>query len=541
MKASSRQAISLILALLAGTVSEFTWAGAGTPVESDVTVESEAQAEAAFDIWEYQVEGNTLLPAIDVERAVYAHLGERKTIDDVTAAQRQLEAAYHSRGYGTVLVDIPEQDVEGGVVRLKVTEAPVRRLSVSGSRYFSLGKIKAGVPSLAEGKAPHLPTVQKELAALANRSRDRMITPVLKPALEPGKLDVDLQVKDELPLHASLEMNDRFSADTKRLRLSASVRYDNLWQRGHSLGASYLVSPENRQEVEVFSANYLWRFERLDHLLSLYTVRSNSDIATVGTLGVIGNGTIAGARYTIPLKALDGYFHTFTLGLDYKDFGESIGLLGNDIINSPINYSMFNANYNGTWFGEGYLSRFDFTLNAAPRGLGNTDKEFGRKRFNADPNFVFATLTFDHERVLWGGFRLFAKVGGQVANSPLINNESYAAGGVNNVRGYLESEKQGDDALNGIFELRYGVPKPSGLEQLRELDLFTFTDVTGLRIKDALPGSVEEAMLWSAGLGFRMRGFDSVNAMLLWALPLRDSERTETGDSRLHFNLGYEF
>lgn len=518
---------------------------AGPPAQADDIPSAEASDESAgverFDIWEYQVEGNTLLPTVDVERAVYAHLGERRSIDDVTAAQRQLEAAYHSRGYGTVLVDIPEQDVEGGVVRLKVTEAPVRRLSVSGSRYFSLGKIKAGVPSLAEGKAPHLPTVQKELAALANRSRDRVITPVLKPALEPGKLDVDLQVKDTLPLHGTLEFNDRFSADTKRLRLSASVRYDNLWQRGHSLGVSYLVAPENRDEVEVVSANYLWRFERLDHLLSLYAVRSNSDIATVGTLGVIGNGTIAGARYTIPLKALDGYFHTLTMGLDYKNFGESIGLLGNDAINSPISYTMFNANYNGTWYGEGYLSRLDFTLNAAPRGLGNTEKEFSRKRFSAEPNFVFATLSLDHERRVWGDLRLFGRVGGQVANSPLINNESYAAGGVNNVRGYLESEKQGDDALNAVFELRHAVPRPFSFEYLQELEAFTFTDVTALRIKDPLPGSVEEAMLWSAGLGFRARGLDSVNAMLLWAMPLRDSERTKAGDSRLHFNLGYEF
>ncbi len=518
-----------------------TCSSAQTDAVQAVETSPDPEALDSFDIWEYQVEGNTLLPAIDVERAVYGHLGEDRTIDDVTSAQRQLEAAYHSKGYGTVLVDIPEQDVEGGVVRLKVTEAPIRRLSVSGSRYFSLGKIKAGVPSLAVGKAPHLPTVQKELAALANRSRDRVITPVLKPALEPGKLDVDLQVEDELPVHGALEMNDRFSADTTRLRLSASVRYDNLWQRGHSLGASYLVSPESRDEVEVFSANYLWRFERLAHLLSIYAVRSNSDIATVGTLGVIGNGTIAGARYTIPLKALDGYFHTFTLGVDYKEFGESIGLLGNDSVNSPISYAMFNANYNGTWFGEGYLSRLDFTLSAAPRGLGNTDKEFERKRFNADPNFVFATLSVDHERRVWRDFRLFAKAGGQVANSPLINNESYAAGGVNNVRGYLESEKQGDDALNSIFELRYGVPQLPAKDYLRELDLFAFTDVAALRIKDPLPGSVEQAMLWSAGVGFRARGLDSVNAMLLWAMPLRDSDRTEAGDSRLHFNLGYEF
>ena len=63
-----------------------------------------------------------------------------------------------------VLVDIPEQDVVSGLVRLKVSEAKVERLEVTGSRFFSLGRIKAAVPGLAEGTVPHLPTVQKEVA-----------------------------------------------------------------------------------------------------------------------------------------------------------------------------------------------------------------------------------------------------------------------------------------------------------------------------------------------------------------------------------------
>ena len=527
-------ACSLLLAAIMAPASAAE-SGAAAPAAQ------ESAENPRFDVWEYQVEGNTLLNATEIERTVYGYLGEGKTIDDVTAAQRALEALYHGKGYGTVLVDIPEQDVEGGLVRLKVTEAPVSRLTVTGSRYFSLGRIKAGVPSLAVGKAPHLPTVQKELAQLANKSRDRTITPVLRPAPEPGRLEVDLKVEDELPVHGSMEVNDRFSADTSEIRVSGALRYDNLWQRGHSLGVSYLVSPEDTEEVEVVSANYLWRFEQLDHLLSLYAVRSNSNIATIGTLGVIGNGTISGLRYTIPAPALADYFHSVTLGLDYKDFGESIGLLGNDAINSPISYSMFNLNYGGSHFGERSRTRVDFTLNVAPRGLGNTEKEFERKRFRAKPNFVYATAFLEHEQRLFDPLRLFARVGGQVANSPLINNESYAAGGVNNVRAYLESEKQGDDAVNAVLELRYDLPRPEELGMLQGFEVFTFTDATGFRVKDPLPGATSEGLLWGTGLGFRLSAWRHLDAMLVWAMALRDSERTQSGDDRLHFNLGYQF
>jgi len=499
------------------------------------------ESKEYFDVWEYQVEGNSLLPTEDIERAVYGHLGEHKSIDDVTAAQQQLEALYHSRGYGTVLVDIPEQDVVGGVIRLKITEATVGKVTVTGSRYFSLGKIKAAVPSLGVGQAPHLPTVQKELAALGNVSRDRAITPVLKPGKTPGKLEVELKVKDELPIHGSIAVDDRFSADTTRTRISTNVSYDNLWQRGHSIGASYLFSPENPDEVEVLSGNYLWRFQNIDHLLSLYAVRSNSNIATVGTLGVLGNGTIAGLRYTVPLRALGTYFHSVTIGFDYKDFGESIGLQGNDTINTPISYSKFNAAYSGTLYGKESVSHYDLSLQFGVRGLGNNAKQFESKRFRAIPDFAYLHLSFDREQPLWKGVRIFGRLEGQAANSPLISNESYAAGGVANVRGYLESEKQGDDALSSTLELRYPELRPTNWDWLKQLEIFAYTDATGLRVRRALPGVQETSLLWSTGMGLRLTGFDSVNALLVWGYPLRSSERTKEGDERVHFSVGYDF
>ena len=60
-----------------------------------------------FPILEYRVEGNTVMRAIDIERAVTPYLGLSKSIKDVEAARKSLENAYHSRGYQTVLVNVP--------------------------------------------------------------------------------------------------------------------------------------------------------------------------------------------------------------------------------------------------------------------------------------------------------------------------------------------------------------------------------------------------------------------------------------------------
>ncbi|MEQ8659511.1 MAG: POTRA domain-containing protein, partial [Gammaproteobacteria bacterium] len=262
--------------------------------ESDAAVEAEAETPR-FDVWEYQVEGNTLLEATQIERAVYPFLGPERTIDDVEDARTALEKVYREAGYGTVLVDIPEQDVVGGVVRLAIVQGRVSRLKISGSRYFSLGRIRAQIPSLAEGSVPHLPAVQKELARVNQASPDRTITPVLRPGRTPGTLEVELKVDDELPVHASLELNDRFTQNTERLRLNAEVRYGNLWQREHAITAAYQVAPQNRDNVEVFSSTYSFRLPDSDKVITLYGVKTSSDVAAIGTLGVVGDGIFGGA------------------------------------------------------------------------------------------------------------------------------------------------------------------------------------------------------------------------------------------------------
>ena len=140
---------------------------------------------------EYQVAGNTVLPTLAIEQAVYPWLGEAKTIDDIDHARASLEKAYRDAGYLTVLVDIPEQQVEGGVVTLQVTEGKVARTRVVGSHYFSQGRILAKTPELAEGSVPYFPAMQKQIASV-NTTPDRRVTPVLKPGKTPGTIDVDL-------------------------------------------------------------------------------------------------------------------------------------------------------------------------------------------------------------------------------------------------------------------------------------------------------------------------------------------------------------
>lgn len=495
--------------------------------------------EAQFDVYEYRVEGATLLPATVVEQAVYAHLGENKNVADVEKAREALERAYHGAGYLTVLVSIPEQKVKSGVVRLEVTEAPVNRLRVVGSRYYSLGEIKAGVPELAEGNVPHFPEMQKQLASL-NRSGDRRITPVLRPGKAPGTVEVDLKVQDQLPLHGNVELNDRQSQDTTRTRLSASLRWDNLWQKQHGLGVAVQTSPEKPDESKVFSANYTLPLASGNYL-ALYGVHSDSDVAVLDTFNVVGNGDILGVRYIVPLRGRGQLSHTATLGVDYKDFDQTVKLTGGGDFNTPIRYMPFTLGWDGNWLDEGRNTKLGLAFNFHVRGLVADEADFANKRYKGRPNYAYLRGNFSHTGTWPQGWGVTGRAGLQIAAQPLIANEQFAIGGVDTVRGYLESTALGDDgATLGLEAFTPNFAAHLG-EVLDDLHLLAFVDSGQVRVRSPLPEQTDRFTLSGAGLGLRFKGWNGVSAGVDWAVALKEAGGTKRGDKRANFRVSFEW
>lgn len=498
---------------------------------------SENVADNTFDILEYAIEGNTVLPALAIEEAVYPHLGEKKSIKDVEQARLSLEKTYHNAGYLTVLVDIPEQEVKSGLIRLRVTESSVSRLKVSGARYYSLGRIKEKAPSLAEGSVPYFPDVQTELAALT-RGRDRLVAPVLRAGKTPGTVEVELKVKDQLPLHGSVELNDSYSANTTHTRLSGQIRYDNLWQREHSLSLLFQTAPEKPEESNVFSGTYVIPGDN-GQAYALYMVRSRSNVAAVGDYTALGKGNFFGFRWIRPLRALDGYSHSMNLGVDYKDSAESV--VGSaDTISSPITYTPLSAQYIGNWaWAPQTLTQFDIAANFNLRGQRNNESEFANKRYKAQGNYFYLRGGVQHTQGL-GGWTLYTKLDGQAASGPLISNEQFTAGGAASVRGYLESEALGDYGVHGALEVRSPsfLPEALGPGQLYAL---AFVEGARLRLLSPLPQQQSRFLLSSSGVGVRLKAAKGLSVNIDWALPFKSLTYTQARESRLHAKVAYEF
>lgn len=525
-----------------------------------MTRSSSAADEGAttFDIQGFIVEGNTLLPDQPLEDVfdsplkgiptiqteLEGFIGTNKSVDDIEQARAALEQTYHKQGYPTVLVNIPEQTLENGMVRLEVIESTIRRVRITGNEYFTMENILTDMPTLREGEVLNLPHLQEELM-LANRNADLRVEPVLTPGKEFGTVDVELKVKDNRPLHGSLELNNRNSNDTTDLRLNGVLRYENLWQKEHTVSAQFQTSPQDPDEVQVLSASYVlpspWHD---DHRLAFFSVWSDSNTAFGEGFQMIGSGFIFGARYVMPLQPLGDFSHNISTGFDYKDFDETATFFDDDL-ETPITYLPFNLSYTGLYSGKEASTQFSIGINTSFRGMVSDQREFEVKRYKARADYIYVTAGVEHEHQIPWKSKLFVKIDGQLADQPLISNEQFSIGGMESVRGYKESSSAGDDAIHSTVELR-GPDLGSQLPALSSIPFtvepFVFYDLACLSVIDPLPNQDSNITIEGTGLGLRGAVSDYLDyeTDLAWALRDQD-DNVKAGDTMVYFKVKSKF
>jgi hemolysin activation/secretion protein len=509
-------------------------------VASIASASTAPDAAPTFDIWEYQVDGNALLSTRDVEAAVYPHLGPRRTMADVEAARGALQEAYQRRGFGTVLVDVPEQSVEEGLVRLRVTEAQLDRVRVTGSRYRSNKRIREALTEAKPGTVPNVNALVAEIGRLGQRSRGVELTPIMRAGRAPGTVDLEVRVEDEPPLHGDLTLNNANTLNTTELRLGANLSYSNLWQRDHSLSMQYQISPEDMDEVEVLAGTYLWRPERGNHLFAFFAVDSNSDVVSLGDTNVVGNGQTFGGRAIFPGAAMLGpWSTTFVVGADYKDFADTIDVGEGVTLPTQVEYVNFATSATAIRRSDDATTWIDVGTGLGVRGLFNERTEFEEKRYKGEPNYFYATAGFRDERRIGQRYTLTTRLRGQLTGSRLISNEQFSLGGLSTVRGYLEAERLADYGLVGGLEMHR--PWTSGVASIAPIDTYVFVDAGAAFVHDTLPDQDGDFWLASVGLGARTSLFEHIDLALQWALPLERAQDTRAGDQRVLFETRVGF
>jgi len=480
----------LLIAAITATLASHAYAQepriAQAP-KAAATPQADVPPAPRFDIDRFDVQGNTLLAPDELGQVVSPYTGKSKDFADVQRALEAVQERYRSRGYGTVQVLLPEQELERGVIVLRVIEPKLGKVTIEGNKFFDEDNIRRSVPGLKEGETPNATRVGMS-ARLANENPSKRTTVLLRAGSNENEVDATVRIQDEKFWRGAVSFDNTGSPTTGNYRLSFGFQHANLFDLDHTLTMQYQLNPEPISEfdqLKVLGVAYRIPFyaqaASLDLLGAYSSIGQVSGKASVSgqavgvdTFNLSGSGTFLGARYNqmLPRVAwLDNYEHRLIVGLDYKAFSNEVrrdlpGFGFNETPDTTV-YPL-SLGYNGTKRME--KAEFSFfgvvSHNIYPHGSDAFDERFTGEPpsvFNPDgpgavrgvgrARYVIVRYGMNYARVLGNDVQMRAKFHGQWTKDALIAGEQFGIGGWDSVRGLLEREAASDRGYQGTLEL----------------------------------------------------------------------------------------
>jgi hemolysin activation/secretion protein len=202
-----------------------------------------------FDIARFDVQGNTLLSAEDVRAAVAPYTGKSKDFADVQRALESLQLTYQERGYGSVQVVLPEQELEQGVIVLRVIEPKIGKVTVEGNKYFDQANIRRSLPAIREGATPNTREIARD-AQLLGENPSKRATVLLRAGQNEGEMDAVIRVQDEKTWRAAVTFDNTGSPTTGNYRLGFGYQEANLFNLDNVVTLQYQLDPEPLRDFD---------------------------------------------------------------------------------------------------------------------------------------------------------------------------------------------------------------------------------------------------------------------------------------------------
>jgi len=472
-----------------------------------------APVELRFDVERYRVEGNTLLAQEEVERIVAPFTGKGRDFGDVQRALEALQEAYRARGYSAVQVYLPEQELARGEVQLRVIEARVSKLEVTGNKFFDEANIRRSLPALTVGSTPNANVVAKNLK-LANENPAKQTNVVLRAGAKEGEVEARVDVVDEDPSKWFVTLDNTGTQQTGYHRAGVGYQNANLASRDHAITLQYVTSVEKPSQVGIYSVGYhlpLYEYgASMDFVAGYSDVDAGTTQSPSGALSFSGRGGVVGARYNWHLAHFAGYDHKVVFGLDHRMYRNTcaigaFGSAGCGAAAATFNLTPASAAYAGTYtYPTGRLAFYASAYANLGGGSKGDTAALSAARANADAHYWLARAGLDWGQALPGDWQLRARLDLQHTGEVLVPPEQFGIGGINSVRGFLERERADDRGHSGSLEVY--TPELAPMVGLKDwnLRMLAFYDFGRVSRIDPLPGEQHKDGIASAGIGVRL-------------------------------------
>ena len=439
-------------------------------------------------------------------------INKQTTLEVAWIIADRITNQYNARGYFLSRAYVPEQEVKGGFITIKVVEGYI-------------GDVRLENPELSNGIIDELIADLLTKRPLKTEQLDKFLLTLND---LPGKkfkgVLSSIQSQDEAATRMTLIVTDA-SGDSGNIGIN---NYGSRYIGPHEMLASYKTSLFDLQETSVGFSTSLPTSE-LQLVSFQHSVIATPDIK----IGFSFDKTRAAPGYTLRQYDVKSRAQLYTIDMNYKlirqkqenlwfDFtfnsnNTNTILQGNRISHDQIRAIRASAAYDAFDDWDGHtIANIKLSQGIDGFGASNTG-DLNLTREDARPDFTKAELFIQRQQALDDDLSLVTSAAMQRASGTLYASEQFGYGGQIFGRAYDSSDIIGDHGIAGSLELRYAAPS---LFDALSLTPYAFYDIGKTWSERPTEGDSKAASGSSAGIGARFETSVGVSGNLGIAYPL---------------------
>jgi hemolysin activation/secretion protein len=453
----------------------------------------EAPAEQKIHVLGFEITGNTAISTADLQTLLASYIGESLTLPELQDAVDGLTEEYRRRGYTLAKAYLPAQEIRAGIVGIAVLEGRIGELRVTGNQHYSDRFIRDHFWKVSnEGVIRH--TSLEHSLVLLNDYPNLNVSASLEPGQSAGTTDIVAHVKDERPVHVTLDYNNFGVPFISRNRFGAGLEVGNVFIEGSLLKLNGIIG-ENPDRLLFQLLSYSVPVNRYGTRFVLSGSNGRFDVG--GQLAALEiNGKIKTYDLSVTHPFIKSRFENLLVDAGFASKDNRLFMLGQVTGDDHLRMLKAGVNYDRSdIYGRNFLSVYGFQgLGEAFGGMDNDDPLATRR--GADNRFTKANVAAGRVHKVTDEAFLILRAAGQITTGPLPIIEQFLLGGPDSVRGYQLGERLGDEGYNVSAEGRL----PIG----QYVQLAAFIDHGASRVRNPAAGESKAHFLTGAGPGVRV-------------------------------------
>lgn len=508
-----------------------------TPLRSDgeVTPKGTGRTDVRIAVKAIHVSGNSIYTASELEALVANLVGGEHSLDELSQGAARITAYYRERGYVVARAYLPEQDIKGGVVLIKVLEGIVGQQRIDNQSRLTDERAN-GYLGGKSGDVLQSAPVDRTLLLLADTPGVGGARAILQPGASVGTSDLLIELIPSAPFVANIELDNYGNRYTGEHRLGAALALNSPLRIGDQLSVRALTSDQSLTYARIAYAMPLGGDGlRVGAAYSDLGYRLGKEFSGLHAHGSAINASLF-AAYPLIRSLTSNLYGTLTW--EDKRLSDRTDVPGTV---SDKHVQLANLGLAGSHqdaLGGAGVTAFDFS--GVTGKLGMDAVSLAADAASSRSNGSFTRLTYSVSRLqrLSDSNILSLVFSGQQAGKNLGSSEKFILGGATGVRAYPQGEGSGDEGWMANLELRHSFTK--------ELQGTAFYDGGSVTInRNSFAAGENSRTLGGAGVGLAVQyGMLQFKAALAWRTtggPAQSEPADANHNPRLWVQLSGQF